>query len=154
MLTLDHQHASEWCDHCSADYPVSRGSIFENGSPIAIYVAGLHPCESGASAIFGIGLAPGTEGIQESCSIQVWLVNDQYEMTLLNPPQSPWRSHAYLGPMLGREEVLGSPRKKLYFDIADCIVGRNPQVREFFGRPPLKAPSGQRTWRNLWRRKR
>jgi hypothetical protein len=132
MLTLDHQHATERCNHCSKDYPVSRGSIYDDGRPIAIYLAGLHPCESGGSAIFGIGVNDEHSAQPESFSIQVWLVNDQYEMTLLNPEQSPWKSHSYLGRMLNRSEVLASPKKTFYFDLADCIVRKNPQVIAFF----------------------
>src|SRR5204862_7682944 len=118
MLTLDHQHATERCDHCAKDYPVSQGSIYDEGRPIAIYLAGLHPCEGRGSAIFGIGVND-DGGVPESFSIQAWLVNEQYEMTLLNPEQSPWRSHSYLGQLLTRAEVLASPRTKFYFDLRD-----------------------------------
>jgi hypothetical protein len=117
MLSLDHQLVTEPCDHCNADYPVSRGTIFDSGRTVAIYLAGLHPCDAAArTAIFGIGIAPGDDQAKVAFSFQVWLVGDDYQMTLLDPENSPWQSHEYLGPMLRRAEVLASDRKPYYFE--------------------------------------
>ena len=115
---------------------MSRGSIFEDGAPRAIYLAGMHACQDGGSVILGAGVMP-PDGSPpdvrpEAFSIQIWLVNDNFEMTLLDPEQSPWRTHPYLGRMLTRTEVLGSPRKEFFFSIADCVVNRNPTVFAFF----------------------
>jgi hypothetical protein len=157
MLTLDYQAATQRCEHCAKDYPVSRGSIYESGKPVAIYLAGLHRCTSGGSAVLAIGVAPeDPHGKPESFSIQVWLVNDQYQMTLLDPEKSPWRTHAYLGPMMTRAQALSSPRKTFYFDLADCIVGSNVHVIEFFRSlaEPEKEPPPKRRWRKPRRRRR
>src|SRR6267378_5401015 len=120
MLTLDYQPATEVCRHCSEVYPVSRGSIFIDGVPHAIYLAGLHACESAGSVILGVGVLPpevgSEEGRPEAFSIQIWLRGDHYEMAVLEPDQSPWQSHGYLGRMLTREEVLASPRKDSFFE--------------------------------------
>ncbi|HMC21248.1 MAG TPA: hypothetical protein VKL19_05345 [Thermoanaerobaculia bacterium] len=155
MLTLDYQEATQRCEHCAKDYPVSRGSIYESGKPVAIYLAGLHPCSSGGSAIFAVGVAPeDPRGKAQSFSIQVWLVNDQYQMSLLDPEKSPWRTHGYLGPMMTRAQALASPRKAFYFELADCIVGSNPQVIEFFRGLSEPEPPPKRGWRKPRRRQR
>lgn len=96
----------------------------------------MHACQDGGSVILGAGVMPPDgsppDVARESFSIQIWLVNDNFEMTLLDPEQSPWRSHLYLGRMLTRTEVLASPRKEFFFSIADCVVNRNPTVVAFF----------------------
>jgi hypothetical protein len=154
MLTLDHQRATEPCDHCSTEYPVSRGTIFDSGNPIAIYLAGLHPCDSGArSAIFGIGVAPTTEAPPQAFSIQVWLLGDDYHMSLLDPEQSPWQSHEYLGRMLRLSEVLDSQRKTFYFELADCIVGANPDVKTYFAPDPSPKAVSTGLLQRLWRKR-
>src|SRR5438093_492721 len=132
MLTLDYQEATQRCEHCAKDYPVSRGSIYESGKPVAIYLAGLHPCSSGGSAIFAVGVAPeDPRGKAQSFSIQVWLVNDQYQMSLLGPEKSPWRTHGY------RVALMRSSRSRT----ADSKEGRIVAAR-------LKSAS--RPARSIW----
>ena len=140
-LTIDAQPASEYCRACKLEYPVSRGSAYENGTPFAIYLAGMHACEKGGSAIIAVAFrSPGGEP-PRAATVQVWAVNEEFQMSVLEPAQSPWLSHTYLGRMLSRAEALEPAFKSSLFRVADAIVHQNRQVRGFFAwldRPSAK----------------
>jgi hypothetical protein len=51
-------------------------------------------------------------------------------MRILEPDDSPWEDHEYLGHKLTREEALASPHIKTFFRIADQIVDV-PEVRRY-----------------------
>jgi hypothetical protein len=130
-LTIDAQPASEYCRACKLEYPASRGSAYVNGTPFAIYVAGMHACEKGGSAIAVPFPSPAGEP-PRAATVQVWGVNEEFQMSVLEPAQSPWLSHTYLGRMLSRAEALEPAFKESLFRVTDAIVYQNCQVRGFF----------------------
>jgi len=140
-LTIDAQSASEYCRTCKLEYPVSRGSAYENGTPFAIYVAGMHACEKGGSAIIAIAFRGAAGEAPRAATVQVWAVEEQFQMSVPEPAQSPWLSHKYLGRMLSRTEALEPSLKASLFRVADAVVYQNRQVRGFFAwldRPSAK----------------
>jgi hypothetical protein len=87
------------------------------------------------SVVLGLGVLP-PDGVAEdmppdALTIQVWSVDDDYHMSVVDPDGSPWNHHTYLGEMRSRNEVLGSPHKALFFDIARSIVQENPAVAAY-----------------------
>jgi hypothetical protein len=130
-LTIDSHVVSQICDCCHQQFTVSRGSVYENGELISIYLAGLHCCEDEKPAFVGIGLKPVSTSLQTyALNIRVDATATYFEMRILEPDDSPWSDHEYLGQSLSREEALASPYLKTFFRIADEIV-EVPEVRRY-----------------------
>src|SRR5688572_32856539 len=59
-VTLDRQHATETCEHCRGAIAVSRGSVYDDGRPSGLYLAGMHRCDVEPVAILALALlSPG-----------------------------------------------------------------------------------------------
>jgi hypothetical protein len=55
-LTIDSHVVKQVCNCCQQQFTVSRGSIYEDGTLISIYLAGLHGCDDEKPVFLGIGL--------------------------------------------------------------------------------------------------
>ncbi len=130
-LTFDHEKATDYCEHCGKEYAVSRGSVYEDNFPIAIYVAGMHGCEGEAIVVLAIALAQPDKQTPVAITLQIMPTETEFEMRIISPDYSPWREYAYLGHTLSRADALASPQKELFFRIADLIVIENPEVNDF-----------------------
>jgi hypothetical protein len=131
-LSIDRQQSSEICDHCGQQYTVSRGSVYNDGAPFALYLAGMHGCGARKSVVLAIAIKRERHEKPTAVSIQVWPEESEYKMAVLEPKVSPWRTHTYLGRMLTRKQALASPLIDMFFHIADVVVADNRDVRSFF----------------------
>ena len=132
-FTIDRQAAKDTCKHCGKVYEVSRGSVFEDHSPLALYIAGMHGCEGNPIVALTIAIARPPGEPPSAVTLQVTPTKTQFEMRVIAPDESPWQNHTYLGRMLTREEALASPLIDLFFKLADIIVTENPEVNSFLG---------------------
>ncbi len=132
-LTIDYQDVREKCAHCEADYTVSRGSVYDDGEGVSIYLAALHECQGGRVAHLAIAVREGYETVTETCAVVLQVRNggEQFEMSLMDPQYSPWNGLDYLGLIMTRLEVLESVHKELFFHIADHIVVENPTINSY-----------------------
>jgi hypothetical protein len=125
-LTIDRQATRDTCQHCRSVYEVSHGSVYDDGAPFALYIAGMHGCESDPVVALVIAIARPEGETPSAITLQVRPSKTQFEMRIIAPYGSPWRSHAYLGHMLTRDEMLSSPLREMFFQIADIVVTDNP----------------------------
>ena len=130
-LKIDRQAATETCQHCGAVYVVSRGSVYEDNLPFALYIAGMHGCKGEPVVALAIAVARPEGETPSAITLQVMPSEIEFEMRIVAPDKSPWHSHAYLGHMLTRNEALASPLRKLFYRIADEVVSENPEVNGF-----------------------
>jgi hypothetical protein len=114
-LTIDLQLTTDTCQHCGRVYQVSRGSVYENGSPFALYIAGMHGCEGDPVVALAIAIASPEGETPSAVTLQVRPSDTQIEMQIVAPDSSPWQSHSYLGHMLTRDEVLSSSLREMFF---------------------------------------
>ncbi|MBN1908981.1 MAG: hypothetical protein JW818_04515 [Pirellulales bacterium] len=129
-LTIDCQTATDICHCCDREYPVSRGSVFRQGIPFALYMAGMHGCHGDTVVVLAVAVPrPGEE--PTAVTIRIVPTNTQFQMQILDPETSPWRNHAYLGRMLTRQEALASTLKDTFFEIADAVVVSNTSVNNY-----------------------
>jgi hypothetical protein len=130
-LTLDYQSAADKCPHCGRDYPVSLGSVYEDGSPRGLYIAGMHACRFGPIVVLAIAIAAPKGKPPSAVTLQVVPSETEFEMSIVDPGTSPWKGRAFLGRMLTREEMLSDPLRDEFFRIADAVVLQNPGVNRY-----------------------
>jgi hypothetical protein len=57
---------------------------------------------------------------------------EQFEVSVVDWKDSPWKNEAYLGQMLDRTSVLSNDRKAVFFHVADHILEDVPEVAAYF----------------------
>lgn len=134
-MTLDHQDYFDVCDHCQQSFQVIRGSVFDEGEGIALYLAAVHGCSSSLVDL-AIAIREGYADAEETCAIFIKARPnaEQIEMTVVDPKDSFWRTEDYLGRLLTRNEALGSPLIKPFFHIADHIVTEIAELRNYLAK--------------------
>jgi hypothetical protein len=133
-VTLDRQQATEICEHCREPITVSRGSVYDDGRPAGLYLAGMHRCDVEPVAIVALALMPPEEGQPQAVHLHVRGTSEAVEMVLQDPQESPWRAHHYLGRMLTPAEARQSPLRDRFFHVAHHVVTDLPEVRAFLAR--------------------
>jgi hypothetical protein len=132
-ITLDHQIAREFCNHCQQALTVSRGSVFEDNNPIGIFLAAMHACDSDRLVHLAIAVRKGYKSAPETTAIalKVRPTSAEIQMSVVNAEESSWKTEEYLGRLMNREEALASPLIESFFHIADHIVAEIPEVRSY-----------------------
>jgi hypothetical protein len=130
-FTIDRQAATDTCRHCGKVYSVSRGSVYDDGSPFALYIAGMHGCQGDPVVALAVAVKTSAGETPSAITLQVQPSETEFQMRIVAPDNSPWKSHTYLGRMLTREEALASPLRETFFRIADIVVTENPEVNSF-----------------------
>ena len=130
ILSLDQQIVRQRCSHCGQEFTVSRGSAYEDGDGIALYLAGLHACDGPPVAHLAIAMRPGYRDKvrPEAILLQMWATEDDVSMQVTNAAESPWSGEEYLGHLLDREEALASPLLETVFRIAGHVARDNTTV--------------------------
>ena len=88
-------------------------------------------CDIEPVAILALALLPPEGGQPQAVHLRVRESSDAVEMVFLDPGESPWRAHRYLGQMLTPAEARRSPLRDRFFHVADHVVGDLPEVRMF-----------------------
>ena len=131
QLTLDRQGTTETCAHCRAPIAVSRGSVYDDGLPVGLYLAGMHRCSTQPVAILALALLPQEGARPQAVHLRVVESAEAVEMMFLDPAESPWREHHYLGQMLAAAEARRSSLRDRFFHVADHVVRDLPELRTF-----------------------
>jgi hypothetical protein len=134
-INLDRQVLSKRCEACNTDFVVVRGSVFEEGKPVGLYLVALHGHSSkGRLAHIAIALIdaaqPGLPPV--AVAVEVVAAPDEFRLALVDWNQSPWAAETYLGTMLDRAQALESPLKPLVFHVADHVIADIPEVQAYF----------------------
>jgi hypothetical protein len=132
-LRLDQQIVRQHCSHCGRELVVCRGSAYEDGEGVALYLAGLHACDGPPVAHLAVAVRrgyrdnPGPEAIL----LQVRQTEDGLAMRVTDAAESPWSGEQYLGRVLGRDEALESPLLETVFHIAGHVARDNAAVATY-----------------------
>jgi hypothetical protein len=135
-LSLNRQVVSQDCPTCAVSFTVVRGSVFDEGEPIGLYLIGLHGHDpSGKLARLAIAVMDRSTTPPHPCAaaMVVRATAEQFTFSLEDWSESPWKGEEYLGEMLDRSAVLESPHKDLFFHIADHVASDLSEVREYLG---------------------
>ena len=132
-ITLDRQVITKHCDTCAADFRVVRGSAFDCGRPMGLYLIALHGHSAdGLLAHLATAILEEKTGEPVASAMVVSATSDQFQFSLVDWNESPWNEERYLGRMLSRADVLSSSSKQIFFNIADRVVEDLAEVREYF----------------------
>jgi hypothetical protein len=110
---------------------VSRGSVYDNGQPLAPYLAGLHGCREQRFVALALAVRTAPQGVSTAVTLQVQATPKELQMVFLEPDRSPWRGHAYLGSMLGPDEARRSELRPLFLHLAEHVVRQNLDVYRY-----------------------
>lgn len=134
-LHLDKQIVLRHCPDCGAEFSVVRGSVYDNGDGIGLYLIALH----GHSAYERVGhLAVAILESQSSpqmplcAAMNVLASADQFGFVLVEWFESPWQGETYLGQQLTPEEVRASRHQSTIFHIAEHVVEDISEVQAYF----------------------
>ena len=132
-ITLDRQVVHQTCPSCSSEFLVVRGSVFESGRPIGLYLIALHGhTDGGRLAHLALAFVNEHGDSPEAAALYVNATSTDFNYTVVDWSESPWKSETYLGTMLDREAVLGGPLKDTIFQVASRIVFDIPEARAYF----------------------
>jgi hypothetical protein len=130
-ITLDRQQTTESCEHCREPIAISRGSVYDDGHPSGLYPAGMHRCNVEPVAIVALAPLPPGGAEPQAVHLHVRGTSEAVEMVFLDPGESPWRAHHYLGRMLTPAEARESPLRDRILHVAHHVVTDLPEVRAF-----------------------
>jgi hypothetical protein len=141
QLTIDRQVVQQRCAACATTFTVVRGSVFDGRSPIGLYLVALHGhghAGKGRLAHLAISLLDQERGQASgppaiAAAMDAVADEEQFEISLVDWKDSPWKDESYLGQMLDRAAALGHSQKSNFFQIADRILEDVPEVVSYFG---------------------
>ena len=144
-ITLDRQVASQRCPECETDFTVVRGSVYDSGEGVGLYLIALHGhSPRGRLAHLSVAVLDrsGGQPVPLAAAMDVIASPDQFGFALVKWEASPWRGEAYLGQMLSPAEVRASPHRATFFHVAEHVVDELPEVRAYFAEPGAAADGG------------
>ena len=134
QITFDRQTTERTCPECQSSFRVVRGSVFDGGKPIGLYLLGLHGhSPEGTLAHLAVAmLVPGHDQ-PHAAAILVTATDDQFQFCFTDWAHSPWAEEYYLGRQLDREAVLSSQLRSKFLHVAEHIVTALPECGDYFG---------------------
>jgi hypothetical protein len=137
-IALQRQVVRRRCEVCSIDFTVVRGPVFGDGTPLGLYLVGLHGhCPEGRIAHLVMAVVDPSQPAPDSVAtaIEIRSTSSHFTFSVVDPGASPLSGEPFLGQVLRREEMLNCPQKDLFFHIAEHVVNDLPEVRNYFGEP-------------------
>ena len=132
-ISLDHQEVTETCSHCRAIYPVSRGSLYDGDQLHGLYLAGMHGCHDQRFVVLAIAIKAGDNGGKLAVHLRAWRTPTELQMVFIDPLDSPWAAHTYLGRMLSAAQVRQHAQRAHFIHLAMHVLRENPEVSEYSG---------------------
>ena len=144
MLTIetDEPPHTQACACCRGTTTSLTRFVYEDGAALAIYYAAFadeHP-EREIKVAVGIGDwgEASTPADRRAFALVLRMTEEQYEVTVVDAIDSPWKDVKVIGRMLDREEALADPRIKEVFHITDHMVEDDPEIKSYLNKePPL-----------------
>jgi hypothetical protein len=134
-ITIDRQTLTKECPECKSRFVVFRGSAYDSGRRIALYLIGLHghsPQGRLAHVAVGVIDESGAERLPVAMAVRVSETSEQFECQFVPWSESPWIGETYLGEMLDPEAARGNPHRDVVFAIIDRLLEDLPEVRSYF----------------------
>jgi hypothetical protein len=137
-ITLDKQTVFQRCPDCDGNFTVVRGSVYDGGQPLGLYLIALHG-HSPQGRLAHLAIAVLDQSSPKPCPIAAAMnvigMPEQFGFSLVNWDASPWRGEEYLGQMLSADEVRDSPHRPTFFHIANHLVKELQEVVAYFAEP-------------------
>jgi hypothetical protein len=137
-VMLQRQVARRRCDVCAVDFTVVRGPVFGDGTPLGLYLVGLHghsPEGRIAHLVMAVVDPNQLEPEPVATALEIRSTSSHFSFSVVDPGASPLSGEPFLGQVLTREEMLHCPKNDLFFHIAEHVVNDLPEVCDYFGEP-------------------
>jgi len=134
-IELDEPESQSRCDCCGGVTTTLTRFVYQDEDAYAIYYARFsnnHPDEMMSLAV---GLGDWDEASinqRTAFALQLRLIDDKFQVMVVDRELSPWNTTTVLGPMLDREDALKHSRIKEVFHITDHMVLDDPAIRAYF----------------------
>ena len=120
------------CSECGGESDRVYGDIFDGDRQTGAYSADLGRKHHDRRVLLAIGTLEWDESNEDwrevSVTLAVWPTESEFQMSLLDASESPYRDNELIGRVLDRDEALASPLRDHFFHLADEIVVHDPRV--------------------------
>jgi hypothetical protein len=124
------------CDCCGGKVTNLTRFVYQDGDAFAIYYVSFTEGHEDkvAYALIGIGEwgEDSTPDQRKAYSLKLWEGTSDWQVTVTDRDESPWKDVKFLGRILNRDEALKDPMIKDVFHISDHIRGEDRAVVEDF----------------------
>jgi len=136
MLTIEFSEStSVKCECCGGVTRSLTRFVYEDGDAHAIYYArfGVAHEPRVVEAVVSIGEWGEGAGPWDRVAfpLRVRSAESEYQVTVVDSDESPWRGVTLLGPMLDRAEALQHERLTEVFHISDHMMRDDQELREY-----------------------
>jgi hypothetical protein len=126
------------CDCCDDETTSLTRFVKKHGDAYAVYFGYFveaHP-EQGMTGIISIGMwGDGTSpNDRNAFAFVMWGNFEGYSIQLINAEETPWGNAEIIGSKLTWMEAEDHPWIDEFYQMADEIFDKDPEVRSFFGR--------------------
>jgi hypothetical protein len=135
-IRLDKQVITQRCPGCGVDFTAVRGSVYDGGQPLGLYLIALHGhSPQGRLGHLAVAILDSSGKKPRPCAVALDVVArpDQLAFSAVDWASSPWQGETYLGKMLDRQQALASPQRPTFFHIAEHVVRDLAEARAHFG---------------------
>jgi len=137
-LSIDRQPVSLTCPACDAEFLVVRGSVFDAGQPVGLYLIALHGHSPGgpvAHLAVALRNPEDEDAVPVAVAMDVVPASGEFGFYLVDWRDSTWQTESYLGDRIDRAEALEHPRSEDFLRVAGTIAKSLEEVGEYlFGR--------------------
>ena len=144
MLTIetDEPPHTNACACCGGNTTSLTRFVYEDGAAFAIYYAAFADAHPEREIQLAVGIGDWGEAStprdRRAFALVLRGTDEQYEVTVVDAAESPWKDVGIIGRMLNRAEALADPRITDVFHITDHMVEDDPEIRSYLNRePPL-----------------
>jgi len=136
MLTFDFEEpTSATCECCGGTTTALTRFVYEDGAAYAVYYArfGVTHEPRVVDAVVSIGEWGEGSGPWDRVAVPLRLrtTDREYQVTVVDAAESPWRGVELLGRMLDRAEALQHERLQEVFHISDHMVQDDVPLRDY-----------------------
>lgn len=123
------------CECCGGVSVTLMRFVYQDGDAFAVYYAGFSESHPQREVKLAVGMGEWGDGStpddRRSFALRLRNGGENFEVSVMDAEDSPWRNARLIGKMLDREEALADPGLADVFHITDHIVTDDPDVREY-----------------------
>lgn len=136
MLRIEFEEPhTQTCECCGGTTSKLTRFVYSEGIAHAVYYASFTDKHLDRVVYLAVSLGDWEEGSapnqRRAFALKMRATDNQYEVTVTDASESPWRGVAILGPMLDRQEALEHPWIDDIFHITDHIALADQWVKKY-----------------------
>jgi len=129
------QRGEHPCECCGGVSVILMRFVYRDGDAFAVYYAGFSESHPQREVKLAVGMGEwgedSTPADRRSFALRLRDGGANFEVSVMDAEDSPWRDAKTIGRMLDREEALADPGLAEVFHITDHIVEDDPDVRGY-----------------------